>query len=401
MNRTVKIKLNLNAAEVAKLRSTQASASLVFNEHVSWANSNKTFSKARAHKELYAALRAAHPEFMSAMLQTVRDTALEAVKALKFKFEPKKSPNSAIRYDRRLFKLRGGALTLATNEGRIRTQIFFPEWCKHITEGNSPQSLQLCWRPDQEAFYVHLNYKLKEEVQVKQEGKTVGLDRGLVNIIATSEGVIFDARKIRASQRRILYQQKQLQSKGTRSSMKRRKALASKEKRFRREQNHIIAKWLASQSDVKTYSIEDLRGIRRKHKGKKMNKLLSSWSFFELENFLTYKCEALGIEVVKVDPRFTSQDCSRCSHRSKENRSKTKFFCMRCGFREHADVNAACNIRDRALLLKSSKNNSKSSPSSRLAQGAVRHPSVTQDFGEREALPSARVSRLRPYAVTI
>nr|WP_157554271.1 RNA-guided endonuclease TnpB family protein [Herbidospora sakaeratensis] len=51
--------------------------------------------------------------------------------------------------------------------------------------------------------------------------------------------------------------------------------------------------------------------------------------------------------VVKVNPRFTSQTCNACGHRTPENReSQAEFRCRACGQQANADVNAARNIRD-------------------------------------------------------
>ena len=50
-------------------------------------------------------------------------------------------------------------------------------------------------------------------------------------------------------------------------------------------------------------------------------------------------------EVVAVDPRGSSQECSECHHRARENRkSQAVFHCVSCGHAEHADDNASKNI---------------------------------------------------------
>ncbi len=73
--------------------------------------------------------------------------------------------------------------------------------------------------------------------------------------------------------------------------------------------------------------------------------LASGWG--SLERKLAYKAGAL----LKVDPAHTSQTCSRCGYVSKANRpSQAVFACGACGFRAHADHNAAINILVRAGL---------------------------------------------------
>ena len=69
-----------------------------------------------------------------------------------------------------------------------------------------------------------------------------------------------------------------------------------------------------------------------------------------MEQFLTYKSEALGKTVGYVDARYTSKGCNRCGHINGANRKKSRFSCKSCGYHEHADLNAAYNIRDRYIL---------------------------------------------------
>jgi transposase len=77
---------------------------------------------------------------------------------------------------------------------------------------------------------------------------------------------------------------------------------------------------------------------------------MHSWSFAQFHAFVSYKAEAYGIAVVKVDPRKTSQTCSRCGHVARNNRrSQRLFLCRECGYCCNADYNAAKNIRDKHI----------------------------------------------------
>lgn len=50
-------------------------------------------------------------------------------------------------------------------------------------------------------------------------------------------------------------------------------------------------------------------------------------------------------ELIKVDPKFTSQKCSCCGHIEKENReSQALFVCKKCNHTSNADYNASVNI---------------------------------------------------------
>ena len=68
-----------------------------------------------------------------------------------------------------------------------------------------------------------------------------------------------------------------------------------------------------------------------------------SWGlFFEL---LEYKTN-----IVKVNPAYSSQTCSKCKHASKENRKTQSLFeCINCGYMENADYNASKVLLDRKM----------------------------------------------------
>ncbi|MEV0407169.1 transposase [Actinoallomurus sp. NPDC050550] len=54
--------------------------------------------------------------------------------------------------------------------------------------------------------------------------------------------------------------------------------------------------------------------------------------------------------VEKINPAYTSQICHACGHCAADNReSQAVFRCRACGHTDHADVNAAKNIRDIAV----------------------------------------------------
>src|SRR5579872_3799349 len=52
------------------------------------------------------------------------------------------------------------------------------------------------------------------------------------------------------------------------------------------------------------------------------------------------KAEEAARTVVRVDARFSSQECSRYGHVARESRRRRRYVCVACGFACHADVNA-------------------------------------------------------------
>ena len=77
-----------------------------------------------------------------------------------------------------------------------------------------------------------------------------------------------------------------------------------------------------------------------------LNKSILDQGWFEFRRQLEYKQAWRGGQVVLINPQHTSQTCSTCGHISPENRrTQSKFRCTSCGHEEHADLNAAKNIR--------------------------------------------------------
>ena len=98
-------------------------------------------------------------------------------------------------------------------------------------------------------------------------------------------------------------------------------------------------------------AVEDLTGIRDRVRLRRPQRVtLHSWSFHQLGGYIADKATRAGVVLVHVDPAYTSQQCSACGHIDKRNRpDQATFRCTSCGFAEHADVNAACNIAARGV----------------------------------------------------
>ena len=373
MQRTVSIPVNLPRERFLPLMGFCAE---IFNRHVDWSLANKTYNKSRAHKDLYAALRAEYPTVPSALLQTVRDTAMEAVKATQFKRLPRKKPTSALRYDARTITRRCQNLTLSCVGKRVKVKLHVPEYFREVYQTWEFSGATVTYSKHSKQFWVRLVFE-KDDPPKEESGNVLGIDRGLYHLAVTSQKQFFSSSKIRATQRRYLHNRKQLQQKGTRSSKRHLKKMSGREKRFMKDINHCVSKKLANLPGISKYALEDLTSIRNQRRHKKMNKWMASWAFYQLEQFLAYKSVARGKVVGYVDSRYTSQRCSRCGHQTSTNRKKSRFNCKSCGYREHADINAAYNIRDRYIL---------SSTERTEEQGSVNNPIVADSNVQLQAI---------------
>ncbi|MEV6030236.1 zinc ribbon domain-containing protein [Nonomuraea sp. NPDC052116] len=81
-----------------------------------------------------------------------------------------------------------------------------------------------------------------------------------------------------------------------------------------------------------------------------LNKSILDKGWYGLETALRAKARYTGTDIRLVDPRYTSQTCSNpaCGTVDRQSReSQADFRCTSCGHVEHADVNAAKNIKAR------------------------------------------------------
>ncbi len=155
--------------------------------------------------------------------------------------------------------------------------------------------------------------------------------------------------------------------------------MRDKEARFRRHQNHVISKAIvrdARRTD-RGIALEDLKGIRGrvKARGGDARNRLGTWAFAQLGGFIMYKARLAGVAVEFIDPSSTSRTCHECGHCERSNRqSQGRFHCRGCGHRAHADVNAARNIRARALSKRAPGLGNQ--PGDRVAYSEISAPSV-------------------------
>jgi putative transposase len=197
--------------------------------------------------------------------------------------------------------------------------------------------------------------------------KAIGLDVGVSLVVADSNGnkvkpldLTRELKKLRTKAQQLSRKKK---SSNNRAKAKARLAkinlkIANKRKDFLHK---LSLQYAENQGTV---VVEDLKikNMTSKTKGtvekpsknasakRGLNRVITqqSWGlFFEL---LEYKLSERGGQLIKVDPKYTSQTCNKCGHISKENRqSQSKFVCTSCGYSANADINASKNILDRGM----------------------------------------------------
>lgn len=338
MQRAISLNIPLDGGIIETVRQYNA----ISNLHIKKCFELKTDSKTRLHKALYHSIRKEFPRFPSALVQCARDNAVEMIRSNGYKKHTKKRPDSSIRFDLRTAKvfLESGQLQLTTVDGRKKYGLKIPSYFSKYFD----------WKVKAVMIgigggFARLRVIVEGVEPAAQIGSkdVLGIDLGINNFAVLSNGTFIKPTKIRMVKRRYAYLRKKLQSRGTRSAKRHLKRIGGRERRFMRDFNHRLSKWVAGLPYV-AFALEDLRGIRKGNKGSTLNKAMGSWAYYQFGQLLTYKAEDRGKSVVLVDPRYTSQRCCRCGFTNKSNRKKGFFHCNSCGFSGSADLNASKNI---------------------------------------------------------
>lgn len=187
----------------------------------------------------------------------------------------------------------------------------------------------------------YLKLQVEKEVSIdKKDYKDLGIDRGLVYLAVTSDGEYIDNPKINEKtekQLRILNRKLSRAKKGSKNRekiVKQLQKLHLKRSRQRIDFMHKLTSRLGNM--YKTVFLEDIKSDKM-IKDKKFSKAIHDVSWHQFEKLLSYKTF-----VYKVNPAYTSQECSNCGHIHKDNRlSQSKFKCTSCGHEENADSNAS------------------------------------------------------------
>ncbi|MHA4180253.1 RNA-guided endonuclease TnpB family protein [Bacillus cereus] len=208
-------------------------------------------------------------------------------------------------------------------------------------------------------WYLSITYKFNAIKENKFDKELImGIDMGGINTVyfAFNEGFIrsnikSDEIKMfneRIRQRRINLLKQSKYCSNSRTGKGRTKrlqpidVLSNKIAKFRNSTNHKYANYIVKQClkhNCGRIQMELLKGIA------KNDKILKDWTYFDLQEKIKNQAEIHGIEVIKIAPAYTSQRCSQCEYICKENRcTQAVFECKQCGYKTHADYNAAKNI---------------------------------------------------------
>jgi putative transposase len=349
MNLTLRLRLMPDEAQRATLLATMER----FNEAATFAAKAGfeagVFTQVSIHKRVYREIR---DRFGLSAQMAVRaiGKAVECFKRDK-KVCPVFLPRGAVTYDERILGFKGlDKVSLWTLQGRQVIALVYGEYQGERFDRIKGQA-DLIYRDGQFHLYATVDLPEKPPAKIKA---FLGVDLGIVNLATDSDAKPYTGEDVEKVRRRRHEARRSYQKTGTQSAKRRLKKLAQREANYRRNENHRISKTLVqtAKDTERGIGLEDLTHIRERTTVWKQDRARhSGWAFAQLQAFVTYKAGLAGVPVVTVDARNTSRTCNVCGHCDKANRKdQATFVCQYCGHSTNADVNAARNVRDRAML---------------------------------------------------
>lgn len=231
---------------------------------------------------------------------------------------------------------------------------------------------------DADGWYLSVLLNLTEDlpatIKLEEARSAVGIDLGINKLVSLSDGSFVENPKFGASsavRRRLRIRQRRISRKvkGSKNRSKAGKAVARLHQKIRNKRDAYqwnAAQKIANTADVIVHEDLNIAAMKKRCKPKKqagrflpngqsakrgLNRSISDASWGGLLSKIAWIALKNCKPVIAVDPRYTSQECSACGHRSKLNRDGEKFICEQCGHIDHADTQAARTIGKRAGLV--------------------------------------------------
>lgn len=170
-----------------------------------------------------------------------------------------------------------------------------------------------------------------EDITPNRQGNILGIDIGVTTTLSCSNGYV---------------SKKDIHGHDLNSILNKMSKQEKNSKAFHRSQSHRTnyINWIINQLDlfnIKQINIEKIKDLRHK---KRTSRKLSSWTYTSIFEKLERLAEEHGVRVVKLNPAYTSQRCSKCGWVYKDNRNGKIFSCTKCSFSTDADMNASINL---------------------------------------------------------
>lgn len=192
---------------------------------------------------------------------------------------------------------------------------------------------------------------LVEPKPLPPNDQRIGIDVGIASFATFSDGsTIENPRFFKQEERALAKANRAFEpfrgKKWSKAKAKRQQVLARVYERIsnkRKDFAHQTARRLIN--DFGVIAVEDLNINKMKETNpRSLNKNISDAAWRMFTELLSFKAEEAGRKVVKVNPAYTSQDCSSCGYRVVKRLADRVHRCPNCDLVLARDHNAAINI---------------------------------------------------------
>ena len=264
-----------------------------------------------------------------------------------------------------------GKLSIWTIGGRKKLSYTVPDYFKPYFESAAIiDSIVVKIKNVKLIGYVSLRIEVDEAEPIHPVGVDLNETNAVVAVNPDDDILFISGLRRRVLNKRTFKTIKRLQrklalkkaeGKNTRSVIRTLKRLQGKIARRTKDFCHTASKRLVEWCPEDCVVVFEKLNFKQGKKGSKAwNRRFHQWPRGMIVRFVEYKVQGKGT-IDFVEAKGTSKTCSRCGLRGE--RSRHVFRCPNCGFEEHADINAAYNIRNRYTVLRQ-----------RGRWGAVNHP---------------------------
>lgn len=200
-------------------------------------------------------------------------------------------------------------------------------------------------------WFVSIIAETKEEIKPTQNTNKVGIDFGLNSFVYDSNNNKFEhPRCLDKSLNKLAKEQRKLsrKKKCSNNRIKQRIKVARVHEKIVNQRDDFLHKlsrhYIDNYSFIALEKLQIKNMVRNHYLAKSIND--ASWSKFT--QFLAYKAESAGCQIIQIDPKNTTQICSNCGNKIKKSLAVRIHKCS-CGLNIDRDYNSAINILKKAL----------------------------------------------------
>jgi len=224
-----------------------------------------------------------------------------------------------------------------------------------LTEKKLNTSTTLCKRDG--CWWLTLSFDEDVPLQTEKDAPIVGVDVGIANFLTTSTGKQYGTfhgnlarrhKRDREKRRRKAKLRACLKKKGVRNLPSTSSVTGQRLTRHvRQEINRAVTLMIQDDASARIM-YEDLSVASMRFKARSMNAYLSASNLAHIPKQIKWATAKRGMAAHPVKAAYSSQECSRCHSVDRANRANQQTFCcVRCGYQDHADHNAALNLASR------------------------------------------------------